>query len=609
MPSGASAAAAPRSLSGWDLSTTLLLAAALVAPLVVVAGMFFPYVVPRNILFRVAVELATAVIVVRFALGRARVSLKREYILIALAAFVAAMTISAVFSPARSHSLFGDFERMGGVWAWLHYALFFLLLRTLEEKYLGVLIRIALGASIAAALHAILGSCFSVASPMTIIGNTGLLAGYLLLGIGSALWMTTVDVRHRWLYGAALGIAYAALLIAGNRSSVLGLAIGGMVGAGFIAVRAAGPRRWIPLALVAGVASATVALAVIGGTSGRGCVLGTAPTVVHRIAATSFAGADAIRTIQWNAALAGFRDRPILGYGPENHHLVWSSHFDPRSEALGADVFDRVHNQFLEVLATTGLIGTLTFLALWLAIGYTAYCAFVERRLSVAQVAILVAANIAYAAYLVFWFVDINAAMLWFLLLAVVASRCSAIPILRAGERRGSRATTVGTVLGATLLLVWALYSHAYVPARTNFALATLDSYDGDRESAGAAVRTIAASAARQTSHNGSTLAHFINALTSRGELDAAGSSGAADSDLAFRTALAAFDAELERDPLNDRLHSQYAATLLAAFDFYGDERYLVRSITMVKRAIALNPGRTQHRRLLERIEGARRAA
>ena len=50
-----------RSADGpWQLATTLLLIAALLAPLVVVSGMFFPYVVPRNILFRVAVEVATA---------------------------------------------------------------------------------------------------------------------------------------------------------------------------------------------------------------------------------------------------------------------------------------------------------------------------------------------------------------------------------------------------------------------------------------------------------------------------------------------------------------------------------------------------------------------
>lgn len=592
----------------WQLPITLLLGVAVVAPLVVVGGMFFPYVVPRNILFRVAVELATALLVVRFALGRAGLSVRREYVLGALVAFLVAMTISALVSPARSHSLFGDFERMGGVWAWLHYALFFLLLRTLGGNYLHAVMRVAVLASVAAAVHAILG-CLSIAGPLTIIGNPGLLAGYLMLGIASALWLVSIDVRYRWLYAVAIGIAYAGLLVAGNRSSVLGLVAGALVGTGFISLRAPGARRWVPLAIVAGVTAATIALAAIFASTGRGCLLGGPPTVVHRIAATDFAGADATRTIQWSAALGGFRDRPVFGYGPENHHLVWSSHFDPRSEALGADVFDRVHNQFLEVLATTGLVGTLAFLAVWLAIGYTVNRGFEERRLTVYDVALLAGANIAYAAYLVFWFVDINAAILWFLLLAVVASRLRGEPIVRAGLRTISPVGAAAGVFATIVILAWGLYRQAYVPARTSFALGTLDSYDDDRESARAAVRTIAASSAPQTSHNASILAHYINTLNRRGEQRTADSIASVDTDLAFRTAIAAFDAELARDRLNDRLHSQYAALLLAAYDFYGDEKYLERSLTMVKLAIDLNPGRTQHRRLLERIEGSRPAS
>src|ERR1043165_8088069 len=47
---------------------------------------------------------------------------------------VVASFISALFSPATMLSLFGDFERMGGVWAWLHLLLFFLLLRTLRDE-------------------------------------------------------------------------------------------------------------------------------------------------------------------------------------------------------------------------------------------------------------------------------------------------------------------------------------------------------------------------------------------------------------------------------------------------------------------------------------------
>src|SRR6185437_12185530 len=95
------------------------------------------------------------------------------------------------------------------------------------------------------------------------------------------------------------------------------------------------------------------------------------PTVLLRLASTNPAGSDESRTMQWRAAIEAFKDRPLLGYGLENHHLAWSAHFDPDIQRVDTEIFDRTHNQFLEVLATTGIVGSVAFLAIWLAIGTT----------------------------------------------------------------------------------------------------------------------------------------------------------------------------------------------------------------------------------------------
>src|SRR5438105_8220288 len=112
----------------------VLLAATLLVPVLVGSGFFFPYVVPRNLYFRALVETGTAALVLALCFGRKRLDLRGDPIFWALVAFLAAATISALFSPARMHSVFGDFERMGGVWTWLNLVLFFLLLRTLRNQ-------------------------------------------------------------------------------------------------------------------------------------------------------------------------------------------------------------------------------------------------------------------------------------------------------------------------------------------------------------------------------------------------------------------------------------------------------------------------------------------
>jgi len=164
--------------------------ASLLVPVVTSGGFFFPYVVPRNIFFRVAVELGALALVWALCFGGEELDLRYEPIFWALVAFVSGALLSAFFSPARDHSLFGDFERMGGVWAWLHLALFFLLLRTLRDQEWSWVLNAALIVSIVVSVSAILEhstiasaarlSDSMVGGSSSTVGNAGLLAAYLL---------------------------------------------------------------------------------------------------------------------------------------------------------------------------------------------------------------------------------------------------------------------------------------------------------------------------------------------------------------------------------------------------------------------------------------------
>src|SRR5437773_2941006 len=139
----------------WRTAIMVLLAASMLVPVIVGTGFFFPYVVPRNLYFRAIIEIGTATLVLALCFGRKRLDLRGEPILWALVAFLAAATLSALFSPARMHSFFGDFERMGGVWAWLNLTLFFLLLRTLRDEDWPWVLNFALAVSLFVSVRAI----------------------------------------------------------------------------------------------------------------------------------------------------------------------------------------------------------------------------------------------------------------------------------------------------------------------------------------------------------------------------------------------------------------------------------------------------------------------
>src|SRR5438132_1543841 len=204
------------------------------------------------------------------------------------------------------HSVFGDFERMGGVWAWLNLVLFFLLLRTLRDQDWPWILNSALAVSLFVGVSVIsqhgelAGSAPSdglVAGSSSTVGNSGLLAAYLLMNLSLAAYLACASVRNR-----------------------------------------------VPSMLTDG---------------------------------GNF------------AAMAGFKDRPLLGYGPENHNIVWSRHFDPNIYLLDTDVYDRTHNQFLEVLATNGIVGMVAFLGIWVAIGMTLVRGYRAGRLSAPAASVL----------------------------------------------------------------------------------------------------------------------------------------------------------------------------------------------------------------------------
>jgi O-antigen ligase/tetratricopeptide (TPR) repeat protein len=590
----------------------MLLMASLLVPVIVPMGFFFPYVAPRNIFFRVVAELGTVVLVWALCFGDEQLDLRYEPIFWALVAFVGAALVSALFSPARDHSLFGDFERMGGVWAWLHLALFLLLLRTLRDQEWSWLLNAALIVSIVVSVttileHSSLASAARLSDSMlsassSTVGNSGLLAAYLLFGIGLAGYLASTSVRFRLLYLAAGGVNLVALVYAENRSTVIGLALGAVTGSLiFAALHTVPRRRWIAPAMAIG-----LALLIVGISAGirafpSGALTRSAPTVLQRLALTNPAGGDESRTMQWRAAIDGFRDRPLLGYGPENHNLVWSAHLDPDIYHLDTDVFDRTHNQYLELLATTGLIGTLAFLGIWLAIAVTLIRAYRDERLSTASLAILSGLQVAYATYLFFWFVDLNSTMLWILFAALIASRENPYGVVRPAIERSrvQRGVPLAIMALSVVLVAASLYSEGYVALRANLSLNRVDASPASVGETLAEFDVLASSPGHQTAHTPLVMGQYLASLRSRYPAMRRNPAERRMLEAAFARTDSAFRQEIHRDTLNDRLYTHQAGVLLDAEKFYGSQNYVDRAIASLNKAIELSPHRIQQRMLL----------
>jgi O-antigen ligase/tetratricopeptide (TPR) repeat protein len=597
----------------WRNAIIALLLMSLLVPLIVGSGFFFPYVVPRNIFFRVVVELGVTALVLATCFSGKTLDLRDEPIFWALLAFLGASFVSAVFSPAAMHSLFGDFERMGGVWAWLHLVLFFLLLRTLRDEdwpwVLNAAVIVSLMVSIGAIIEhanrsvAASGEQLIVGSNAT-IGNSGLLAAYLLLSVAIAAYLATTSVRYRLLYIAAALIDGVGMMFGENRSSVIGLVIAIALAATIYAILTANRRVRIVLPAIA------VAFAVI--VFGSAAIVRKfpdsafsrhAPAVLDRLAATDPTGQDESRTMQWRAAVAGFKDRPIFGFGPENHNLVWSAHFDPDIYAVDTDIYDRTHNQYLEVVATGGLLGIAAFAAIWIAIAVTLGRAFRSGRLTPAAFAVLCSIQFAYATYLAFWFFDLNSTMLWILLAGLIASRGTVGSIVIEPTHEGRVPVTKPALAVAVFaLLVTALVWEVYVPLRADRALARIDSPSSGLVSTLGQYDFLARSHAHQTAHTPMIMGQFLASLRPRLREIERDPEQRALVGRAINHTLDAFAREIHRDSLNDRLYTHEAGVLMFAADFYKSPAYRRQAIDALHAAIDLSPRRIEQRLALARI-------
>ena len=76
----------------------------------------------------------------------------------------------------------------------------------------------------------------------------------------------------------------------------------------------------------------------------------------------------ATRVWTWGSAWQGFKERPLLGWGPENFPAVFDKYFDPRHFIPGKATetwFDRAHSVVFDYLAETGILGILAYVAIF----------------------------------------------------------------------------------------------------------------------------------------------------------------------------------------------------------------------------------------------------
>lgn len=350
----------------------------LFTPLIVNKGFFFPFVAPKTIFFRIIVEIIL-VAYIFLAIKNSKYRPRITFLTLAILLFLEVFILTSLAGISLQRSFWSTYERMTGIFTMLHLYAFFIILfscfkkREDWEKFLGVSVL----TGVLLSLYVLRDLGTSTKGGGT-IGNTSFMAAYLLFDVFFALILILANFLKKsaqggfWqLYaGSSLLVMLPVFFNSSGRGAIFSFWVGIILmlfGYLFFS-RQKKLRRlfWLLLlfSLVSGIILIFPARSAPGGL-GR-----YQPDFLKNKVEYALRDMKS-RFVVWQIALESFKERPWLGWGPENFHVPFLKYFNPClfTPQCGGEIwFDRAHNIVLDTLVGMGLLGLLSYLAIFGAV-------------------------------------------------------------------------------------------------------------------------------------------------------------------------------------------------------------------------------------------------
>lgn len=438
----------------------LCLYAVVFAPLLFSADYFFPLIFPKIIFIRLLVEL---MLVLYIPLAARQPQFRPRWNLFYAAGliFVVIVFASAIAGIDFNFSFWGNYERMDGIFTWLHFwALVVIAASVLKSR--AEWSKVLAFSVLAAILVSVYGFAQKAGAGFvydsgagrisSTIGNPGFLAGYLLFNIGFGLLIffdrqanksltftqgIPEKVRDKILrFGSllVLPVLLGSFLFSATRGAALGVLAGLMA----FAVLIVSSRRTgvsFKKSLAAALALIVLMAAIF---LFRNSSLIQNNNTLGRL--TSFSLSDSTaqtRLIAWKISLNQLRDDFWLGVGPQKYDYVFNKFFDPRFYRLvgSENWWDRAHNMAVEILVTMGMLGFLAYLAVGLSAIILTWR--LRRQGENLTAGVLLSLLVAYFTQNLFIFDSVVSYLVLSLLLGYIISVCQ--PASSAGPAKPSR--------------------------------------------------------------------------------------------------------------------------------------------------------------------------
>jgi len=415
-----------------------ILLASLVFPLVFISWTMFPWNFGKTFFFQILIDLLLFGAVFYFIAQKKHI-FRFSIIDWLVFAFFGSQLLSAFFGIDHQNSFFGDQARTTGVFTYLHFTLFYFLLRQFfssKKDWMQaslIMFIVAVIASILAWLglySSFFSDIFKTSGGLSgLSGNQIFFASYITIPLFLAFYLLFENsqesgvlnkyFKNKWIYIIGGLFLLLSLVWTQERGPFVGL----LAGAFFV---------WLAFSFTSTFSkekknrifyAGLVLLLLFGAfyflnqkhhfTDNRLFNIN-----LHEQTADT-------RLMAWGIAWQGFKEHPLLGYGTNNYRDIFDSHYNPAffDYSFSETVWDKPHNNFFEILGGQGIVGALVYIALIYFVLQDIFLLLKKEENKARKIALVFLAGgfVAYVVQNLFAFDTSNSLQIWFLFLALIA--------------------------------------------------------------------------------------------------------------------------------------------------------------------------------------------
>jgi O-antigen ligase len=397
--------------------------------------MIFHYVTGKNFAFRILIELAV-ILWLGLIILRKEYRPKNSILLSLILIFTFIVGLANLLGVNPYNSFWSNYERMEGYITILHLLMYFIIIRSIfrTKKDWMIFFNMFLLSSVCVSLYALYFKYiqgFEYRAYST-IGNAPFLASYLLLSVffGIILIFNTQKKIVKYTYSLFIILNFSIIYFTGTRGVILALLSGVIIFSIFYIFGQS--KTWkqkqkkkLALLSTLGAVVILITLAII--IKKADFVPQNGPSPVHQytgipspITRFSILTEDPsvlTRLEGWKIAVAGIGERPLLGWGQENFISVYTVKPPPYGQIVSRD---RPHNIILEWLVNAGILGCVSYLAIFGFAIYVIRKAFKNNLIKKYESVILITFIIIYLIQNLVIFDTINTYIIAFVLLGYI---------------------------------------------------------------------------------------------------------------------------------------------------------------------------------------------